>query len=116
MTGPIELTDEERSYIVQMGAAKTGFLSMLLSYLPYLAPVALFGAYGIAIHYLTAVALSFVCLIGLNLWWIHGQSGSTTIFQAICAKILAAVPKPPQPVLAPAASDDRRSADGAEQP
>lgn len=34
MTGMIELTDEERSYVAQRAAAKAGFLSMLAVWLP----------------------------------------------------------------------------------
>ena len=117
MAGLIELTDAERSYIVQMVATKKSFPSLLVGYLPYLGPVVMFGAYGVVISDLTAVALSFLCLIGLNLWWIHGQSEAAILFQAICVKIRAAVGKPPQRVAPPPESDDDpRPADGAEQP
>lgn len=116
MSGPIELNDEERGYLAQAAAARTGFLSLLASYLPYLAPVALFGVYGIAIHDLTAVALAFFCLFGLSLWWIHSQNRSAKLFQSVCIKVLAAG-RPPDAACAPLASDPERSApDGAEQP
>lgn len=63
----IRLTDEERAYIIQAAAADAGFCPALLSSLPYLAPVALFGAYGAAIGDVTAVALALLCLVALNL-------------------------------------------------
>ncbi|CAM5771838.1 hypothetical protein [Bosea minatitlanensis] len=90
MPGTIELTEEERSYVAQGAAAKAGFLPALLGWLPYLGPVVLFGAYGVAIRDLTAVALAFACLLGLNLWWLHGQSRSAALFRSVCAKIQAA--------------------------
>ena len=90
MAVSIELTDEERGYAAQAAAMKPGFLPTLLSYLPYLAPVVLFGGYGLAIGDLTAVALAFICLLALNLWWIHAQSRPTALFRAICHKLVAA--------------------------
>jgi hypothetical protein len=95
MAGPIELTDEERACIAQAKATDPGFGAALSSYAPYLGPVALFGAYGIAIGDVTAVALAFACLLGLNLWWIKGQTRITGAFRSICRKVdeaQAAVP------------------------
>ncbi|QEL23596.1 hypothetical protein FQV39_14145 [Bosea sp. F3-2] len=97
MAVSIELTDEERGYVARVAGMKPGFLPTLLSYLPYFAPVALFGFYGVAIGDLTAVVLAFLCLLGLNLWWIHGQSGPTALFLAICTKIIAASKAQEQP-------------------
>lgn len=83
----IDLTDEERSYVVQAAKANTGFLPAFLSSLPYLAPVALFGAYGASIGDVTAVALALACLLALNLWWIHSQCRSAALFKSVCGKI-----------------------------
>ncbi|MDX3808998.1 MAG: hypothetical protein QHC89_21755 [Bosea sp. (in: a-proteobacteria)] len=113
MIGTIELTEEERSYVAQGAAAKAGFLSMLAVWLPYLGPVVLFGAYGIAIQDLTAIALAFASLLGLNLWWIHSQSRSAAQFRPICMKVLAAASRSSAVALA---SDDARATDGAQQP
>lgn len=85
----IDLTDEERSYVAQAAAADAGFLPAFLSSLPYLAPVVLFGSYGVAIGDVTAVALALACLVALNLWWIHGQCRSAALFKSVCAKIAA---------------------------
>lgn len=83
------LTDEERGYVAQAAAANAGFWPALLASLPYLAPVVLFGAYGIAIADVTAVALSLACLVVLNLWWIQSQCRSARLFKSICTKIAA---------------------------
>lgn len=85
----IDLTNEERAYVTQAAAADAGFWPALLSSLPYLAPVALFGAYGAAIGDVTAVALALACLLALNLWWIHSQCRSAALFKSVCAKIAA---------------------------
>lgn len=85
----IRLTDEEHAYVTQAAAADAGFWPALLSSLPYLAPVLLFGAYGAAIGDVTAVALALACLVALNLWWIHSQCRSAALFKAVCAKIAA---------------------------
>lgn len=85
----IDLTDEERAYVIQAAATQAGFWPAFLSALPYLAPVVLFDAYGAAIGDVTAVALALACLVALNLWWIHGQCRSAALFKSICAKIAA---------------------------
>lgn len=87
----IDLTSEERAYVTQAATADAGYWPALLSSLPYLAPVALFGGYGAAIGDATAVAIALVCLVALNLWWIHSQCRSAALFKAVCVKI-AAVP------------------------
>lgn len=85
----IRLTDAERSYVAQGAATEAGFRSALLSCLSYLAPVVLFGVYGVAIADITAIALAFACLVALNLWWIAQQCRSAALFKSICAKIEA---------------------------
>lgn len=55
----------------------------------YLAPPALFGAYGASIGDATAVALALACLVALKLWWLHVHARFSVLFKAVCAKILA---------------------------
>ncbi|BCB21120.1 hypothetical protein [Bosea sp. ANAM02] len=85
----IDLTDEERAYVAQAAKVDTGFLAACLSSLPYIAPPALFGAYGASIGDVTAVALALACLVALNLWWLHAHARSTALFKSVCAKTLA---------------------------
>lgn len=88
--GRIDLTAEERGYVAQGIVAEQGFLRSLASYLPYLAPLAIFAAYGVVIRDVAAIGLAFLCLLALNIWWIHGQTRPSGLFRAICLKLAAA--------------------------
>jgi hypothetical protein len=37
-----------------------------------------------------AIGLAFLCLLALDIWWIHGQSRSSGLFRAVCLKLAAA--------------------------
>ncbi|KRE18147.1 hypothetical protein ASE63_02925 [Bosea sp. Root381] len=97
----IRFTAEERSYLAQVAASRTGLLPTLGSYLPYLAPLAIFGAYGLAAEDVIAIGLAFVCLLAINLWWIQQQSQHSALLKALAAKLLGEAEAEP-------AADDRQ--------
>lgn len=84
----IRFTAEERSFLAQAALAKPGFWTTLGSYLPYLAPLAVFGGYGLFMEEVIATGLAFFCLLAINLWWVRQQGEHSAMLQALAAKLL----------------------------
>ena len=84
----IRFTAEERGFLAQAAMARPGFWPAFGSYLPYLAPIALFGGYGLLMEDATAIGLAFLCLLAINLWWVRQQGDQSVMLQALAARLL----------------------------